>query len=94
MRNRLLEEYAEEQIVEAAKKYLREKLNWSEPPREVIIDDLSLFLDYYDGIENLAHYGPEEPDISIMFSKGKSQKYAWIQFEHYDGLRKYITSTT
>jgi len=93
MRNRLLEEFDAELIKHVAILFLNEKLEWNEIPRKVIIDEDSILLIYDDAVDGVVEGGYEEKDIDCVYAFGKSKKYAWIEFEHYDGLKKYILTT-
>lgn len=90
MRNSILHQFSESKIIDAALAYIKDKLDWGEKPSEIIVDDSALFFEYEKSGENLARLAINEEGILIMYSKGKKKKYAWIEFERFDGLRNYI----
>ena len=91
MRNRLLEDFSEEQVLAAAKKYLEERLGWFEEPIEVVIDSDTMLLVYENEGEPHAEDFVKDNGVKFVFAKGKQKRYRWIEFEKYDGLQPYIT---
>ena len=91
MRNRLLEDFSEKQILEAAKVYLKKKLNWDEEPIEYAIDSDSILLVYENQGELHVEDFVKDNGVKFIFAKGRQKRYRWIEFEKYDGLRPYIT---
>jgi len=87
MRNRLLEDFSEEQILSAAKVYLKKKLNWDEEPIEVYIDPDSILLIYENEGDEVASSFHDD-GIYLVYVKGKMKKFRWIEFEHYDDLKR------
>ena len=90
MRNRLLEDYSEQEVLNAAKKFILEKLGWSEDPIKVYIDPDSILLIYENDGEDYVDGFVKDGGVDLVFVRGKRKKYRWIEFEHYDGLRSYL----
>jgi len=92
MRNRLLEDFSEEEVLQAAKKYLKLKLGLEDDPIRSIIDSDSLLLIYEDLGEDAVSGGIEEDGIDLSWVLGINKEYCWIEFDIYDGLKRFIAS--
>ncbi len=91
MRNRLLENYSEDQVIEAAKKFLKLKLNLNDIPIDILIDtDSALFIYERDG-EDVVDGGLDEEGIELVWVRGNKKRFCWVEFDRYDGLKRFIS---
>ncbi len=90
MNSNIISEYPEETIVQAAIRCLQDKIEWGEKPEKVIMDADSLLLVYDDAVDEMSHLGSHEKDLVFMFSRGKEKRIAWVEFERFGGLIRYI----
>ncbi len=88
--NQLYHKYSEDQILDASLNYLKEKLNWVVPPIEKYIDEGSILLIFEKNVGEIATDSIHDKGIYATVARGKNLKYAWIEFEECEGLKKYI----